>query len=166
MALVDLDLHRPDVARSLGIQPRVGLERVLDGEASLGSARICTDIPALDVYAASDPRSNAHDVFSRSRFPEVMRTLAAAYDVVVVDTPPVLLLPDVALIEPYVDTAVAVVRSGSTPRSAFRELLEELPQDRLIGCFLNDARMSRHARQGYSYPDDDDERIAASAAAG
>lgn len=164
VALVDLDLHRPDVAGSLGIHPRVGLERVLDGDASLRSAKICTEIPALDVYAATSSRSNAHDVFSRRQFPELMRALTEAYDVVVVDTPPVLLLPDVALITPHVGACVAVVRSGSTPRSAFRELLDELPQERLIGCFLNDARMPRHARQGYYYRDED-EAVAAPTAA-
>lgn len=166
-ALVDLDLHRPGVARSLGVHPRVGLERVLDGDASLESARICTEIPALHVYAVANSRPHAHEVFSSRHFPEVMQSLTAGYDVVIVDTPPVLLLPDVALIAPHVGAYVAVVRAGSTPRSAFRELLVELPQDRLIGCFLNDARMPRHARQGYPYRDDDEaDAVAVSTAAG
>jgi Mrp family chromosome partitioning ATPase len=155
VALVDLDLHRPGVAAALGILPSVGLERVLEGQASVASARICTDIPALDVFAIGRPRSHAHDIFSSRRFRDVAAELAQGYDAVVIDTPPVLLLPDVALIAPHVGGWIAVVRAGNTPRSAFREMLGALPGDRLIGCFLNEAILSRHARYGYYHGEPD-----------
>jgi Mrp family chromosome partitioning ATPase len=155
VALVDLDLHRPGVARALGILPGVGLERVLDGESPLASARIQTDIPALDVFAIARPRPHAHGVLSGRRLREVVAELAGGYDAVVIDTPPVLLLPDVSLIAPHVGGCIAVVRAGNTPRSAFREMLEGLPADRLIGCFLNGASLPRHARYGYYYGDPD-----------
>jgi capsular exopolysaccharide synthesis family protein len=153
VALVDLDLHRPSVARGLGIHPKVGLERALEGRASLASVRICTQLPALDVFAAVDPHSQVHELLSSARFKQLIATLARSYDAVVVDAPPVLLLPDVALIVPQVETCVAVVRAGNTPRSAFREMLGSLPRERLIGCFLNDARLPRHSRYGYYHRD-------------
>jgi len=149
VALLDLDLHRPGVAAALGIRPPVGIESTLDGEAMLASTRTRTDVPALDVFAVRSPRPHAHAVFSSRRFRDVMAELTTGYDAVVVDAPPVLPLPDVSLIAPEVGGCIAVVRAGNTPRSAFREMLGVLPGDRLIGCFLNDAILSRSARYDY-----------------
>lgn len=164
VALVDLDLHRPGVARGLGIRPRLGLERVLAGEAPLEAARLPTELAALDVFAAGGSRSQAHDILSSRRFHEVMAALSEGYEAVVIDTPPVLLLPDVQLMAPQVGACVAIVRAGSTPRSAFRELLGALPLERLVGCFLNDARLPRHARYGYDYGERSDETLAETSA--
>jgi Mrp family chromosome partitioning ATPase len=155
LALVDLDLHRPGVARGLGIQPAVGLERALEGAAALGATRIRTEIPTLDAFAVAASRPRAHEIFSTRRFRELLAELGAAYDLLVIDTPPVLPLPDVALIAPHVGGYVAVVRAGDTPRSAFREMLELLPRDRLVGCFLNDARLPRHARYASYYGEEE-----------
>jgi len=164
VALVDLDLHRPSVARGLGIRPRLGLERVLDGEAPLEAARLRTELAALDVFAVGDSRSEAHEMLSGRRFQDALAALSEGYDAVVIDTPPVLLLPDVALMAPQVGACVAVVQAGNTPRSAFRELLGALPQERLIGCFLNDARLPRHARYRYYERDREDEAVVESSA--
>jgi Mrp family chromosome partitioning ATPase len=165
IALVDLDLHRPSVARGLAVRPSVGIERALDGEVPLAAARIATEFASLDVFAAESARSHAHEVLSGRRVRELLEELSNAYDVVVIDTPPVLILPDVSLIAPHVGACIPVVRARSTPTSAFREMLARLPADRLIGCFLNDARLSRHARYDYTYHDDD-EAAAGAAAAG
>jgi Mrp family chromosome partitioning ATPase len=151
IALVDLDFHLPSVARGLGVVPSIALERVLDGHAPLAKARLCTEIPSLDVFATTASRKHALELFSSRRFGEVMRELAESYDAVVIDTPPVIALPDVAQIAPHVASCVAVVRAGATPTSAFREMLGLIPRDLLIGTFLNDARLSRHASYGYAY---------------
>jgi capsular exopolysaccharide synthesis family protein len=151
VALVDLDLRRPSIARGLGIRSRVGIGRVLAGEASLADARIRTDVPALDVFTVEKPRPNAHELLAGQRLPQVLDELRAGYDTVVIDGPPVLLVPDPLLILPHVGACIAVARSGLTLRSAFREMLSRLPQDRLIGCFLNDAPVPRHARRYAAY---------------
>jgi len=154
IALLDLDLHRPSVARGLVVRPSVGIERVLDGEVPLAAARLATEFASLDVFAAERARPHAHEALSGRSLREVLGELSSAYDVVVIDTPPMLILPDVSLIAPHVGACIAVVRARSTPTSAFREMLSRLPSDLLIGCFLNDARLSRHARYDYTYHDD------------
>lgn len=151
IALVDLDTRRPSIGWGFDIRPAVGIDRVLTGEATLAAARIRTDVPALDVFAVETPRSNAHELLSGQRLPQVLRELCEGYDTVVIDGPPVLLVPDPLLILPHVGSCIAVARSGLTLRSAFREMLSRLPEDRLIGCFLNDAPVPRHARRYASY---------------
>ncbi len=155
IALVDLDLHRPGIAVGLGLCPTVGFERVLAGESSLPSARMRTDLASLDVFAVAKPPPMAHEILSHRRLPTLLASMARSYEAVIIDTPPALLVPDVALIAPHTGACLAVVRAGITYRSAFREMLALLPEDRLIGCFLNAARLSRHARRyvDYSEPD-------------
>lgn len=161
IALVDLDMHRPSIARGLGIRPEVGIERVLAGEATVAAARIRTDVPALDVFAVEKPRARAHELLAGQRLPQVLQELREGYDTVVIDGPPALLVPDPLLLLPHVGACIVVARSGLTFRSAFREMLSRMPEDRLIGCFLNDAPVPRHARRYASYyygSDDDAER--------
>jgi Mrp family chromosome partitioning ATPase len=151
IALVDLDLRRPSIARGHGIRPEVGIGHVLRGAASVADARIRTDVPALDVFAVEKPIANAHELLAGQRLPRVLEELRAGYDTVVIDGPPVLLVPDPLLILPHVGACIAIARSGLTLRSAFREMLSRLPEGRLIGCFLNDAPVPRHARRYASY---------------
>lgn len=151
IALVDLDLRHPSVARALGFQPAVGIEQVLSGEKPLAEARAATDVPHLDVFPARAHVQRAHELLSQRALAASLAQLENAYQVVVIDAPPGLLFPDVSQILPHVGACVAVVRSGTTLRKAFRELIEELPPEKLIGSFLNEVRLPRHTRRYSSY---------------
>ena len=86
--------------------------------------------------------------------------LSRQYTIVVCDSPPVLLTPDLQLIAPHVGACVLVARAGVTRRLPFREMITVLPREKLIGTFLNCASLPRHMRyySGYaSYTDEADE---------
>ena len=55
-----------------------------------------------------------------------------------------LVVPDVSLILPHVEACVTVVRNCATPLSAIRGMLDILPEEKIVGAFLNDAREPRH----------------------
>lgn len=150
VALVELDLRRPTIATALGFGlPEVGVEQVLLGEAPLASACLqCDD--GLDIYPVRIPRDNAHEILADSAIGAMMRDLTRIYDIVVLDTPPVLPVPDVSLILPHVEACITVARAGSTPLSAFRAMLELLPQEKVVGAFLNDAARRKDFAQ-YDY---------------
>jgi Mrp family chromosome partitioning ATPase len=153
VAIVELDLRRPTIARALGFGlPEVGVEHVLLGEASLASSCLHCDV-GLDIYPVVSPRDNAHEILSRPELGVMIRSLAQAYDVVVLDTPPVLPVPDVSLILPHVKACVTVARSGTTSRSAFRAMLELLPPEKVVGAFLNNASKRKDFSQ-YDYHSD------------
>lgn len=151
IALIDLDLRRPEVVRGMGITPRVGIERVLSGGASLESARIRTDLPSLDLFLAREPTAQAHELLAGPELPQLLRELSDGYEAVVCDTPPVLLFPDTPLVAAHVGAWVAVARAGVTRHSTFREMLELMPRDGLIGSFLNHVRLPHrsHSYTGY-----------------
>lgn len=150
IALLDLDLRRPSVARAMAVAPKIGIEQVLRGEASLGSARLRTDVASLDLYLAAQPMRHAHEALSTPALPRVLAELREQYSVVVTDTPPVLLVPDVPLVAPEFDACLVVARVGKTTRSAFQDMLGLLPRDKLLGGFLNQVRAAAH-RAEYGY---------------
>ncbi len=155
VALVDLDLRKPSVARSLGLMPEAGIEQVLRGERSLREVCVSVEKPALDVYPVHRSDADAHELLVRPEFRVVLEELARRYEITVLDTSPVLLVPDAAVILDRVQAAVAVVRSGRTTKRSFEYMVETLPPGRLVGSILNDGELPATARE-YGYYSDDD----------
>jgi capsular exopolysaccharide synthesis family protein len=154
-ALVDLDLRRPNVAPSLGLRVRTGIESVLAGEAELDAVCIETARPPLDIYPVRAPTPNAHEVLARPALRELVETLLQRYEVVVFDSAPVLLVPDTELVLPHVGGCIAISRSRRTRRAAFKQMIERIPAAKLLGVFLNEARAPRHGKEyGYYYAGD------------
>lgn len=138
VALVDLDLRRPGVARSMGITAEVGVDDLLSGEADIDDVRVPTSVRSLDLFLARQPRAAAHELLATPRLAALHQELLRRYGIVVVDAPPVLLVPDVPMILEQVQVCITVARVGVTREAAVREMLGLIPSDRLIGAFLND----------------------------
>jgi Mrp family chromosome partitioning ATPase len=152
VALVDLDLRRPSVARRLGIAPRARIPEVLAGQVPLDAARVDTEIPSLDVYVNDISTHDSHVLLVGAPLRELVGNLVDRYETVIFDGPPVLLLSDTALILECVESCVAVARRAVTRLSALREALDQLPADKLLGEFLNEAAHSQHTYGYYQYP--------------
>lgn len=150
VALIDLDLRRHSVAAGLGIQPAVGIESVLRGEASLAEACVATDVGDLDVYPARRSLPAAHELLAGSRLAEVAAELESRYSLVVCDSPPILPVPDVSLVAAHFGACLVVTRAGRTRRAALQELMHLLPEDHLLGTVLNDAPKAAN-REHYYY---------------
>jgi len=157
VALVDLDLRKPSVASVLGITAKIGIERVLDGQARLAEAVVAIDEPALDVFPAVEPQRNAHELLLQPAFPELLRQLEARYAAIVFDTPPTLLVPDTRLILRHVPVCAPIARTGSTRAHAFRQMVDVLPRGQILGPILNGNRPPSHSRDYYYYGDGHDD---------
>jgi Mrp family chromosome partitioning ATPase len=72
------------------------------------------------------------------------------YATVILDTPPVLLVPDTSLILAHVSAYIAVARSGETRERAFQNMVELLARDHLLGTVLNEGPLPTHRKQ-YGY---------------
>ncbi|MCG8591491.1 MAG: CpsD/CapB family tyrosine-protein kinase [Proteobacteria bacterium] len=150
VALVDLDLRRPSVGRYLGAHLEAGVEQVLRGQIPLEEAGVRTDVPGLDIFPVGRPESQASELLCRAELPELLRQLESRYDLVVIDSAPLLLVPDTEILLPHVRSCIAVARARHSRCGAFRDMVETLPPGVLLGSFLNDAPGSRHrARYGY-----------------
>jgi len=147
VAVLDLDLRRPAVARYLSLPRDLGVEQVLRGEATLDDVQVEVHRPAFDVYPAVVPQRAAHELLVLPRFGKLVEELEARYATVLIDTPPTLLVPDTHLVLRHVAACVPIVRAGQTRARRLRQLAAALPRGKVLGGILNGARAS-HVR-GY-----------------
>ena len=152
-ALIELDLRRPAAAKALGITPPVGVEAVLTGKAPLAEACIRTQYADLDLFLAAAPPADPLSVISAQRTGQLLRDLARQYDLLLIDCPPALPVPDVGLLMPHADAALLVVRGGVSRIGDIREALTALEGEKLLGVFLNEGKPPVHRRY-YGYQND------------
>ena len=154
VALVDLDLRRPAVMKSLSVPHQAGIEEVLLGRASLDAVRVSVELPAIDVYPVVAPQDAAHELLVLPQMAALIADLERRYATVVIDTPPAPLVPDATLILRHVAACAPVVRIGKTRERSVRRLLECLPHDRIVGWILNGERAARFGYRDYYYGDE------------
>ena len=128
VALVDLDLRNPSVAKSLGLAPSTGIEEVLHDRASAADVQVSIDEPELDVYPAFTPPARSHELLVLPRLAALIDQLERRYETVVIDTPPVLMTPDASLILKHVGACIPIARAGWTRQRSFRALVDALPR--------------------------------------
>ena len=116
------------------------------GKLPLEAIALVTDA-GIHAYPAVVPQLAAHELLARAELGDTLKRLEARYRWVIVDSPPLLLVPDTQLVAPHVGACLGVVRAGTTSRASLRELGERLPHDRTIGVFLNEARPPLHTRK-------------------
>jgi succinoglycan biosynthesis transport protein ExoP len=143
--LIDADLRRPSIHKTLGMGPRIGLSNVLTGSATLQQATIrSTLLPTLFVLPAGTPPPNPAELLASSNMKDVLAELREQYDHIVVDTPPTLSVTDAVIMSTRADAVVLVIRSGQTTKQALRRSRELLMQvnARVSGVLLNAVDLS------------------------
>jgi len=173
--LIDADLRRPSIHKTLGMGPRSGLSNVLTGSATLESAITHSPVlPNLDVLPAGTPPPNPAELLASTNMRDVLQELRGRYDHIVVDTPPTLSVTDAVVLSPRADAIVLVIRSGQTTKQALRRSRDILMQvnAKVSGVLLNAVDLSSpdyyyyyeyqgkyagYYRDHASHDDDDDE---------
>jgi succinoglycan biosynthesis transport protein ExoP len=143
--LVDADLRRPSVHKTLGMGPRSGLSNVLTGSATLEQTITRSPIlPNLSILAAGTPPPNPAELLASANMKDMLDDLRGQYDHIVIDTPPTLSVTDAVVLSPRVDSVVLVIRSGQTTKQALRRARDILMQvsAHVTGVLLNAVDLS------------------------
>jgi len=138
--LVDADLRRPSIHKTLGMGPRAGLSNVLAGNASLPQTIVrSTVLPNLFVLPAGTPPPNPAELLASASMRDVLEQLREHYDHIVIDTPPTLSVTDAVVMSTAADQVILVIRSGQTTKQALRRARDILMQvnARVCGVLLN-----------------------------
>ncbi len=138
--LIDADLRRPSVHKTLGMGPRTGLSNVLTGSATLQQTIVRSSIlPSLFILPAGTPPPNPAELLASSNMRDVLAELREEYDHIVVDTPPTLSVTDAVVMSTRADAVVLVIRCGQTTKQALRRSRDLLTQvnARVCGVLLN-----------------------------
>jgi exopolysaccharide transport family protein len=138
--LVDADLRRPSVHKTLGMGPRSGLSNVLTGSATVQQTITTSPIlPNLLIMPAGTPPPNPAELLASSNMRDLIAELRQQFDHIVIDTPPTLSVTDAVVLSPRADATILVIRSGHTTKQALRRARDILTQvnAHVAGVLLN-----------------------------
>jgi exopolysaccharide transport family protein len=143
--LLDADLRRPSLHKTLGMGPRSGLSNVLTGSTTLEEVITRPSVlPGLHVLPAGTPPPNPAELLASSNMRDVLAQLREQYDHIVVDTPPALSVTDAVVLSQRADAVVLVIRSGHTTKQALRRARDILARvnAKVVGVLLNAVDLS------------------------
>ncbi|TWU05934.1 polysaccharide biosynthesis tyrosine autokinase [Stieleria varia] len=137
--LIDLDLRSPRMSLRFNLQSDVGLTNVLNGEMSPGAAVHETPIENLDIMACGPLPANPAEALTIAELSDVFDWARANYDFVIVDTPPLLMVSDPAVVTTYVDAAMLVMRIRRRCKPNAKESVAMLRSAgvRIVGVVVN-----------------------------
>jgi len=138
--VIDADLRRPTQHRAFPtISRAVGLTSVLTGQSALGEAVQATPVDGLFLLASGPTPPDPGRLLESQRFRELLASLREDWDIVLVDTPPSLVVGDAVGLGPLVDGTILVVASQMTSRKLIEDLRVRLEAARLnvLGFVLN-----------------------------
>lgn len=137
--LVDADVRRGAIADQLGLGGRdAGLgEAILDANLALADVARHLSQFNLSIVRAGQTPSAPYEVLKSPRLGELLTQARRQYDYVVVDTPPLIPVPDSRVIANWVDGFLMVVAAHKTPRRLVEESLDVLDPAKTLGLVFN-----------------------------
>jgi succinoglycan biosynthesis transport protein ExoP len=154
VALVSCDLRRPRLGQFFGIEEQSGLTTVLLGQQTLEQA--LQQVPGYDclwVLGAGPVPPNPAELLDGPRAREIFATLRENFDLVLVDSPPVLPVTDALVLSKYADGTLLVVAAGQTRRTELQRAAERFAQAKspVVGIVLNEVTKQSGYGSGYGY---------------
>lgn len=138
--LVDADLRRARLHRMFAIAREPGLTELILGQADLDEVARPTEVTGLYVLPSGKLPPNPSEIIGGDSMRRTLQMLSEGYDILVIDTPPLLAASDAAVLSTLVDGVLMVLRAGSTDVAAAQQSMEQLKAvgARVVGAVLND----------------------------
>jgi capsular exopolysaccharide synthesis family protein len=157
--LIDADLRKPRLHTIFGIESQTGLIGAITGmgtsdqEAESETFVSATELSRLSILPAGGTTPDSASLLYGDRLPKLLGRLRDRYEMVIVDTPPMLEIPDARIIGRVADTTVLVVRAGATTRNAVSAASQRLMDDGidLLGAIVNDWNPANSSTGYYGY---------------
>ncbi len=146
--LLDADLRRPSVYRSLGLSNNQGLSDIFRGHIDIHDAFAPWEAENIRVILSGNPPPNPADLLGSKKMDSILESLQQEADVVILDGPP-FLVADASVLANKVDGVILVARHGLTRRESLKVALERLRHAgaNVLGVVLN--RVPRSTYRGY-----------------
>lgn len=182
VAVVEADLRRPTLAGMLSVEPRPGLTDALLGRHDLarllqparvasngtraaalhdadegrsGGATVVENAGGVSVLTSGEEPANPPAVLASGEMLLLLEGLADTYDVVLIDSPPLLVVSDIVPLIPAVDGLIVVSRLNRTSSDAaarMRTTLSRIPHARVLGVVVNDQTADVESYRYYRPP--------------
>jgi capsular exopolysaccharide synthesis family protein len=149
--LVDLDLRQAKLAVALGLKDRGGtIDEYLMGTKTLDECIRRHDISGVDYICARADTPNAPEILESHAMKAALATFADRYDLVILDSPPVMAVSDARIIAQLADYTIFIVHWAKTPRDVVKSAVSALLSvtDR-VGIVINKVNLAKHALYEY-----------------
>ena len=150
--LIDCDLRQPSAHKNLGVDNEAGLAEFLSGQRNLEELVHVEPRTGLYYILAGKRPPSPTDLLGSLRMRKLLQQLGDAFDLVVLDTPPVLAVSDALLLVRQADTTIFVVRWEKTRRDIASTGVKMVYEAgaRLSGIVLTQVDLRRHAQYDYT----------------
>ena len=151
--LVDCDLRRPVIHKFFAVERAPGLAGILAGGLSAEDCIRKTDIETLDILTAGKACPHPTEILDVEVVSRLVDEMKFYYDLILIDTAPLLPVSDPMLLAPKMDGIVLVVKAGTTQREVVSRALDIINASRhkVLGVVLNNMDNSLPYYYDYSY---------------
>ncbi|MFO7578977.1 MAG: XrtA-associated tyrosine autokinase [Nitrosomonas halophila] len=154
--LVDADVARPSIPRTLGFNPEMPglLDIILDPQLAVSDVLIKTNVEKLTLIPAGARHTHATELLASQSMHAILEELAQRYHdrVVIFDSPPLLLTSEARVLATQIGQIVLVVEAERTTQQTVKEALQQIEACDVINLLYNKARTSNNAGYyGYYY---------------
>jgi len=159
--LIDADMRRPRQHEVFAVNNQVGLSSLLkqrtqlNGDVSLGGLIQKTSVENLWILPSGPGTSSATNLLYSAHMAKLIDYLKLQFDAILIDTPPMLQIPDARVVARLADSVILVVRSAQTTRDAISAACQRLSDDgtKVLGTILNDWNPKSSPNGYYGYDD-------------
>lgn len=150
---IDSDMRRPVLHRAFGISRAKGLTGALSGEIRFEDACIAANVENLWVMPSGTLPSNPAELLGSEKMKELLNWATQNFDMVILDSPPVTMVTDAAVVAPQVDGVILVVRVGEVTKDPVKHSVQIIQGVRanLLGVVLNNIDFGRGDYSYYYY---------------
>jgi tyrosine-protein kinase Etk/Wzc len=152
--LIDADMRRGTLHQALGVRSEGGLSELISGQMPLEEAvRRVAGAENLSFISRGEIPPNPSELLMTPLFNELLASMGKDYDIVIIDTPPVLAVTDAAVIGHQVGTCLMVVRFGLNQQREIALAKQRLEQNgvEVKGAIFNGVQKKSGGHYAYSY---------------
>ncbi|RYG61977.1 MAG: polysaccharide biosynthesis tyrosine autokinase [Alphaproteobacteria bacterium] len=154
--LVDGDMRRPSLANQLKLTPKGGLAELLVGQAKFKDVAVKLPDSNLTVLPSMPNAQFSQELLASKKMQELMDEWRTNYDMIIIDSPPIMAVSDAITTASLCDSMIYMVRWGSTPRALAANAIKTLRacHVNLTGCVITRVDLDKqltysHGEYGY-----------------
>ena len=143
--LIDTDLRKSDIAGMFNAPAKPGLTDFLMGEVPFNKIILSSNsLGGLHLIPAGERGAAPPDLLAREAFRSFLQDMRSKFDVIILDTPPIIPVADTMSLQDQVDGFILIFRIGFTPYVMLQQALEEMEKTKILGVVLNGVEMQKY----------------------
>ncbi|WP_018757561.1 CpsD/CapB family tyrosine-protein kinase [Paenibacillus terrigena] len=151
--IMDADLRKASLHRIFSMANKVGLSNVLVNQYHASDVIRTTGVDNLSILTSGSIPPNPAELLTSPNFMEMIDELKNSFDIILIDTPPILTVSDGLIVTTLCDGVVFVIQAGKAKRHLIKKSKEKLDYAKapLLGVVLNNKKLNKSESQYYDY---------------